>query len=409
MTTLPIVIVGGGQAGGWAAKTLRDEGYGGPLVLIGDELHPPYERPPLSKSVLAGTAAHESTHLFKSQFFAGLALDWRAGRRAMALDRSAREVRLDDGTTVRYRQLLLCTGGHARVPDLDVPSGDGLHVLRSLDDALALQARLVAGHRLLVVGGGWIGLEVAATARTKGMDVHVAEALDRPCARVLPPAIAARLVALHEAHGVTFSFRARIVRLDRVDGSRLRATFADGTHVDADTVVAGLGLVANDALARTAGLACANGILVDARCATADPAIFAAGDVAVASNRWAAAPLRLESWQNAQDQGIAAARAMLGHDVRYDPVPRFWSDQYDVNVQIVGLPDTGCEIVERTDPSGPRVLVLALRDGRVRAAIGFNAGRDMRAARGWVERAATVDRAKFVDPAVDLRQVEAAG
>ena len=401
-----VVIVGGGQAGAWAAKTLRDEGFAGVLTLIGEEQHLPYERPPLSKAVLAGTAAADTTHIFKSDLFHGLGLDWRRGRRAVAIDRAARRVRLNDQTDVAYDRLLLCTGGRARALAVDTATGIHVHVLRSLDDALALKEKLQTCQRLLVVGGGWIGLEVAATARRQGVAVHVVEALERPCARILPAAISERLVALHARNGVKFSLGASLARLEAVADGAVRAVLAGGETIDADCIVAGLGMLANDALARAAGLACTNGILVDDRCATADPAIFAAGDVAVGANRWAEGLVRLESWQNAQDQGIAAAKAMLGQAVRYDPVPRFWSDQYDVNVQIVGLPNAGNEIVMREAPTGDRFLAFALQDWRVRAVIGFNAGRDMRPARTLVERAALVDPARLRDFGVDLARVE---
>jgi len=401
-----IVIVGGGQAAGWAAKTLRDQGYAGALALVGDEPHPPYERPPLSKAVLAGTAAAPQTHLFKGDLLAGLRLDWRRGRRALRLDRGTRTIVLDDGEVLSFDRLLIATGGRARPLPLDtvVP----IHTLRSLDDAQALRARLQPGARVLVIGGGWIGLEVAATACAAGLTAHVVESAARLCARVLPPELSARLHALHLRHGVGFSLGTEVRDLSPRNGA-VRATLRDGTHLDADVVVAGTGMLANDELARDAGLACAEGILVDARCATFDPAIFAAGDVARVQTRWAADPLRLESWQNAQDQGIAAAKAMLGHDIRYDPVPRFWSDQHGVNLQIVGLPALGDTLVLRGHLDQGPGLAFALRDGVVRAAVGFNAGREMRPARNLVEKGAVVDPARLADATVPLASVETAG
>ncbi len=396
-----IVIVGGGQAAGWAARTLRDSGFAGSIALVTDETHPPYERPPLSKAVLAGSAPPERTHLFKGDLLASLGLAWHRGRRAVSLDRVQRVVLLDDGTSLPFDRLLIATGGRARKLALD---GMPVHALRGLDDAVALRERIRTSSRLLVIGGGWIGLEVASTARAAGLQVHVVEAAPRLCARVLPAAISARLQALHERHGVGFSLATTIEHIDAA-GDGVRARLSSGATHAADLVVAGLGMTANDEIARNAGLACSEGILVNARCATADPAIFAAGDVALVNTRWSPAPLRLESWQNAQDQGIAAAKAMLGHDVRYDPVPRFWSDQHGVHLQIVGLPAAGDTLVTRGDLEHGPGLAFVLRDDVVRAAIGFNAGRDMRPARLLVETGARVDTARLMDSSASLVDV----
>ncbi len=397
-----IVIVGGGQAGGWAAKTLRDNGFAGRLVLVGNEAHPPYERPPLSKAVLAGAVPPEKTRLFKDALFDGLALDWRRGRRAQRIDRAAKRVHLDDGSDLAYDRLLICTGGRARPWDRNVPHGVAVLTLRTLDDALALRAHLGAGTRLLVVGGGWIGLEVAATARQQGVDVHVVEALPRLCARALPPVLSERLAAVHRGHGVGLSLGTTVERIEAIGSAGAGVTLANGEVLGADCLVAGLGMHANDELAREAGLECRHGIVVDHLCATSDPAIFAAGDVAVARNRWADDHVRLESWQNAQDQGIAAGLAMLDRLDRYDPVPRFWSDQYDLNIQIVGLAAADDRLVIRgRDTAGP-FIAFALRDGLVRAAIGFNAGREMRTARRLVETRAAIAPERLADPAADL-------
>ena len=403
MTPQRIVVVGGGQAGGWAVKTLRDGGYTGALTLVTDELHPPYERPPLSKAVLAGKVAPESTHLFKSEVLTGLALDWRRGRRAIALDTQRRALQLDDGVWLDFDRLLLATGGSARpLPTAGVP----VHTLRSLDDALALRARLRAGDRLLVIGGGWVGLEVASTARAAGLAVHVVESATRLCQRVLPPELGQTLLRLHLQHGVTFSLGASLTRLAAGADGCVHAELASGEHFEVEHVVAGIGMTVNDALARDAGLACANGILVDARCATSDAAIFAAGDVAVTRTRWLPDPVRLESWQNAQDQGIAAAKAMLGQDVHYDPLPRFWSDQHGMNLQIFGLPQPDDAIVWRGDPEHGPAMAFAVRGENLRAVVAFNAGRDLRQARTLVDRHARIDPMRLADPAVDLRTAE---
>ena len=392
-----IVIVGAGQAGGWAAKTLRDEGFAGEITLVGEEPHPPHARPPLSKSVLAGTADPAVTHLFKPPLLEGLRLDWRAGVSAVGIDRARREVYLRDAATVAYDRLLICTGGRARL--LDVPGVRDVRVgtLRSIEDAVALRAALQPGRTLLVIGGGWVGLEVAATARKIGLEVVVLEALPRLCARVLPPALSDALRALHVRHRVTICCPAAVTRFERGSDGRIVAVLGDGTSMTGDVAVAGIGLVPDDALARACGLACDRGILVDASCTTSDPCIFAAGDVAVLPGG-----IRLESWQNAQDQGIAAARAMLGLPVRYEPLPRFWSEQHDTMIQMLGLPGTGDDVVFRGDVAGNRFLAFALREGRVQAAVAFNAARDLRAAKSLIENHAVVDPAALADATSNL-------
>ncbi|MDO5683440.1 MAG: FAD-dependent oxidoreductase, partial [Propionibacteriaceae bacterium] len=344
-----IIIVGAGQAGGWAAATLRKEGYAGRVVLIGDEPHVPYERPPLSKAVLKGEAEPQHTHLMPADKFAELDLDFRSEVRVTAIDRAAREVELADGERIGYDKLILAMGGGART--LPVPGGDlpGVLTLRTLADAAQLKERLNDGARIVVVGGGWIGLEVAATARQAGADVTVVEAMDRLCQRSVPVVISDYLRRLHEGHGVDVRLGSGVQRIESAsngsDGNTtsgdasqgLRVELTDGTWLEADTVVAGIGLVPHLELAEAAGLELDGGIVVGPDTRTSDPDIFAAGDVAVAHNPWVGGRIRLESWQNAQDQGIAAAKAALGQDVTHEPLPWFWSDQYEVNLQLYGL------------------------------------------------------------------------
>ena len=397
-----IVILGAGQAGGWAAKTLRAEGFAGTITLVGDEIHPPHERPPLSKAFLSSDAEPASTHLFQPPVLAALALDWRWGVPAKAIYRSERYVELQSGEQLPYDRLLLCMGGRARVLTSPGAEGANVHVLRSIDDAQRLRRSLVTARQVVVIGAGWIGLEVAAAATQIGASVHVVEASPRVCARVLPPRISALLQAMHERHGVRFSLERSVSGLQQRSGKTI-VSLDDGSSIIADCVVAGIGLVPNDELARAAGLACAGGIIVDRRCATSDPTILAAGDVAVAPNTCAGGPVRLESWQNAQDQGIAAARSALGLDAVYDPIPKFWSDQYDANVQMLGWPSAADDAVVRGDPATHRFVVFALEGARVRAAIAFNAGREMRPARRLIDT--DVDIGRLADPSIDLSNV----
>jgi 3-phenylpropionate/trans-cinnamate dioxygenase ferredoxin reductase subunit len=364
-----VLVIGAGQAGGWAAKTLREEGFGGEIVLVGEEAHPPHERPPLSKEVLLGLKPAESTYLWPG----GLAVDFRPRLRAVAIDRSARQVALSDGARLAYDRLVITTG--ARVRRLDRP---GAHYLRTIEDAAALRAALLRGGRVLVIGGGWIGLETAAAARKLGCAVTLVESAERLCARVLPPILSDYLKRLHERHGV-----------------ELRLGTA--ATPEADTVVVGIGVVPNVELAEAAGLAIANGIAVDAFGATSDPDIYAAGDVASRDG------VRLESWANAQNQAIAAARSLLGRPTAHDEVPWFWSDQYDVNLQLAGLPSPGQEIVQRGRSEEDRFTLFFLAGGRLAAAAAVNNGRELRIAKRLIEAGRPVDPGALADESRPLQ------
>lgn len=401
-----IAIVGAGQAGGWAAQTLRSEGFGGRIVLIGDEAHRPYERPPLSKSVLAGEALPETTSLQKPEAFDALNVDWRPGVSATRIDSAARRLHLSGGDVVGYDKLILCTGGRARrlgIPGSELP---GVFTLRNLDDAAALGAALMPGRRLLVIGGGWIGLEVASTARRKGLEVTVVEAMQRLCERTVPSEISGYLLRLHASHGVHVELGMGIERLAQdADGNGLIATLADGRTLACDVVLAGIGLIANDELAREAGLRCEGGIVVDSQCRSSDPDILAAGDVAVWHCERAGRRMRLESWQNAQEQGIAAARSALGIAVDHQPLPWFWSDQYGINLQIFGMPAPGHRAVVRGDMESDSFVVFFLDGGKVAAALGPNAARDLRFARRLIERGTEVTPEQLADLQVPLSRL----
>jgi len=403
--TATIVIVGAGQAGGWAAQTLRKEGFAGRLVLIGDELHPPHERPPLSKAVLAGESVPQSTWLQKSDAFDALALEWRRGTQVKRIDGAAKRLELADGEMLAYDKLILCTGGRARtlpIPGADAP---GVHTLRTIEDALRLAPLLQAGRQVVVVGGGWIGLEVAATARQKGADVVVVEAQSRLCERTVPSEISEHLLALHRTHGTRVLLGAGVAGFGSTDDGRSAVTLADGKVLACDAIVVGVGLVPNDELARDAGLDCDGGVIVDARCRTSDPDILAAGDVAVADNPWAGRRLRLESWQNAQEQGIAAARSALGLEVDYRPLPWFWSDQHGMNLQIYGIPMPSMRVVLRGVAGSDSFILFYLDGDVVKAAIGPNAARDLRFARRLIEQRKPVDPQRLADTGVPMSKL----
>jgi 3-phenylpropionate/trans-cinnamate dioxygenase ferredoxin reductase subunit len=403
MSTDTIVIIGAGQAGGWAAKTLRAEGYAGRIVLIGAERHPAHERPPLSKAVLAGAAAPETTHLFKPDEHAALNLDFRAETRATRIDRTGKRVTLESGESIPYDKLIVTTGGTAR--RLPIPGGDlpRVHYLRTIDDSAAIRAALGPGKKLAVIGGGWIGLEVAATARKLGTSVTVIEALDRLCARTVPPGISAFLRTRHEREAVEIRLGVGVKAIE--DRGRLAILLADGSTVEADAVVAGIGLEPDVALAREAGLTVDNGIVVDEQCRTSDPDIFAAGDCVNTPLPCLGRRVRLESWANAQNQAIVAAKAALGREERYDELPWFWSDQYDVNLQILGLPARWPEPVVRGDPASGSFSHFYLDGERIAAIVSVNAPRDLRAAKKLVQTRKPVSAASLADPAVQLQRL----
>ena len=390
MTIGNIVIVGAGQAGAWVARSLRDGGHTGPVILIGDELHAPYERPPLSKEILLGSGTAEELTLLDHDECASLDIETRLGTRVEGIDRPARRLRLSGGEELSYDKLVLCTGGHARRLDLPGLDDPRVHTLRTLDDALRLKAALseTPGH-VVVVGGGWIGLEVAASARSLGCEVTVFESADRLCARSVTPDVSAALQKLHEAQQVNVLLSTQLSTVTPTeDGFSL--TLSSGKRLDCRHIIVAAGLVANDALARDAGLTCANGIVVDTQCRTSDPDIHAAGDVAILETSLPGTRLRLESWQNAQDQGMAVAQAILGRDVSYRPVPMVWSQQYDRFIQIAGHVNAGTLVAERPAGVDGSLRFYLADDTTVLGAIGMNAGRDFRFARQLVERSCRI-------------------
>jgi len=396
-----IVVIGGGQAAGWIVKTLRKEGFDGRLVMIADEIHLPYERPPLSKAVLAGEADIDTVRLVKPDDFDALNIEAWQPDTATSIDREQRIVRTLSGREVQYDRLVIATGGAARrLPDALVKTSS-IAYLRTLDEAVALGERLRASQHVLVIGGGWIGLEVAATARKLGVAATVVEGAPRLCARSVPPAISDFLVELHRANGVDVRLDSGLVSLDdNADG--VRATLADGTTLDADFAVAGIGLAPHTALAQAAGLAIADGIVVDHFGATSDPRVFACGDVANHPSAWLKRRVRLESWANAQNQAISTAKALLGTFEPYADIPWFWSDQYDVNLQILGDIPNDAQLVVRGDLPGKRATLFYVEDSAIRGAIAINTPRDLKLARKWMNQGRTVDLAILTDASTAL-------
>jgi 3-phenylpropionate/trans-cinnamate dioxygenase ferredoxin reductase subunit len=397
-----IVIIGAGQAGAQAVATLRAEGFAGALTLVGDESFPPYQRPPLSKAYLAGTFDRERLFLKPSAFYAEADCGLITDSAATGIDRNARTVALADGRSLPYDRLLLATG--SRVRRMEVPGAElgGIHYLRSIADVDRLRASFAKGKRLAVVGGGYIGLEVAAVAVKHGLEVTVFESLDRVMARAVSPAISGFYERTHREAGVRFALNTGV---DAFEGEQhLTAVRAGGRSQAADIALVGIGIVPNSELANAAGLACDDGIMVDSCAQTKDPAIFAAGDCTRHIGR-DGAPIRLESVQNAIDQAKHAALAMLGRPTPYREVPWFWSDQYDLKLQIAGLAREGDLLVRRGDPAARKFAVFHLRDGRIAAVEAVNAAPEYIMGRKLIADGVSVDPARLADVSIPMKSV----
>lgn len=401
--TSTILIIGGGQAGAQAIDTLRREGYAGRLVLVGDEPHLPYQRPPLSKQYLAGELPADRLPFRHRPFYDGHRVELELGRAVLRIDRNARCAMLAGGAEVPYDRLLLCTGARARAltcPGAELP---GVHYLRGLDDADAIRAGLKPGARVIIIGGGYIGLETAAGARKFGCTATVLEMTDRIMSRVVAPSVSEYFAEEHRAHGVEIVCNTRVVRLE---GTRSveRVVCADGSSHAADMVVVGVGAVPNTELAVEAGLACENGILVDEFCRTSDPAIFAAGDCTNHPSPHFRTRVRLESVDNAFEQAKSAALNLLDRPTVHDRVPWFWSDQFDNKLLIVGLSQGSDRQILRGDPASRAFSVCYLKGGELIALEAVNHSKDYMAARKMIAERARPDPAKLADPGVALKE-----
>ncbi len=402
------VIIGAGHAGGRAAEAMRQAGFAGEIVVIGEEPHVPYERPPLSKELLTGDEGPDKTFLNPPEFYADNAIDLRLNARAVRIDRAGHRVLVAGGDAVDYGKLLIATGG--RVRHLACKGADlaGIHTIRTIDDSLSLRPRLTEGARVVVIGGGFIGLEVAASARTRGAHVTVVELADQVLARVADPAVGDLVADLHRSRGVHVMTGATVERLDG-NGRVAEVICTDGETVAADVVVVGIGILPNQEIAADAGLEVANGIVADAFGQTSDPDIFAAGDVAFHYNPILGRHLRLESWENAQLGAIAVARNMVSDPQPYAAVPWFWSDQFDLNLQVVGAPETWDRLVTRGDPETGRSVIFYMDGAHVCGATAFNQGREARPLRRMVESSAAFTDAELADESLRLRDLAARG
>jgi len=404
MAAQTIVVIGAGQAGYWAARTLRSQGHDGPLLLIGAEPHPPYERPPLSKHVLRGDAEPDSAWLTTPETLAELQIEFLPESTAAAIDRAAHSIALRNGRRIGYDRLLLTTGARPRRLDLPGERDAPVFYLRDIADSLTLRARLAPGARVLVIGGGLIGLEAAAAAAARGCRVTVIEAAERPMARVVGQAVSAFIAGLHRAHGTILLTNARPERIESAGGT-CRVVCDDGRHCEGDLIVVGVGIVPSVEIAAAAGLAAANGLWVDEHCRTEDPDIWAAGDVTNHWNPLLGRRLRLETWQNAQNQAIAAARNMLGAAAPYAEIPWGWSDQLGVNLQLLGAPLSFDHAIARGDPAGGSFSVFYLEGGKIAGLSAVNAPKDVAVVRRLMATGAAVDARVLADPAAPLRSL----
>lgn len=398
-----LVIVGASQAGGRAAQAARATGFGGRIVLIGEEEWIPYERPPLSKQLLKADESIERVQLHPRSFYEEKQIELRLGEPVSSIDRTARQVRVG-GEVFKYDRLLLATG--ARVRKLPLPGADlpGIFYLRTIQDSHAIRARLKDKPRVVVIGGGFIGLEAAASARACGCTVTVLEAADRLMGRAVAQEVGSHFVELHKKHGTDVRLGVQIVRFEG-SGKLERVLFADGSALDCDLLIVGIGIVPNVELAAEAGVVVDNGIVVDEHGRTSDPDIYAAGDVANQPNAWAGRRLRLESYQNAQDQGMAVGRNMAGENHIHNDRLWVWSDQYETNLQMIGVPSAWDQLVYRGDPASGSFTVFYLHERKIVGVNAINNGREVRILERLMASGISVAPDQLADMGVNLRKL----
>jgi 3-phenylpropionate/trans-cinnamate dioxygenase ferredoxin reductase subunit len=397
-------IVGASLAGATAATSLREEGFDGRIVLVGEEDERPYERPPLSKSYLQGESEREKIYVHPLDWYAAHDVDLRLGTRVTRIDPATRRVTLADGPQLAYDKLLLATGSSPRrlpVPGADL---DGVLYLRTVRDSERIKGTLGSASRLVVIGAGWIGLEVTAAARLAGVEVTVVETLELPLLRVLGREVAEIFAALHRDNGVDLRFGAQVQEITGRDGRVTGARLADGGHVDAEAVVVGVGITPNTELADAAGLRVDDGIVVDDHLRSSDADIYAAGDVASAFHPLFGRHIRVEHWANALNQPRSAAKAMIGGDAVYDRVPYFFTDQYDLGIEYSGYVEPGGydEVAFRGDRDGGEFIAFWLADGRALAGMNVNVWDVTDDIQALVRSGHPVAKGRLVDPDVPL-------
>jgi 3-phenylpropionate/trans-cinnamate dioxygenase ferredoxin reductase subunit len=403
-TDQTFVIVGASLAGAKAAETLRDEGFDGRVVLIGSEHERPYERPPLSKDYLRGEVGREKVYVHDEGFYGGHDIELRLGRTAVGLDSAGSAVTLDDGERLRYDRLLLATGAEPRRLAIPGAQLEGVLYLRSVEDSDALRERLDRGGSVVVVGAGWIGSEVAASARQRGLDVTLVEPAGVPLERVLGPEVGAIYRDVHADHGVRMLMGTGVAAFEG-DTAVERVRTDGGRELECDLVVVGIGVLPRTQLAAQAGLATDDGILVDEHLQTGVPGVFAAGDVANAHHPFYGERVRVEHWANALHQGPVAARAMLGRPAAYDRIPYFFSDQYDVGMEYAGFAREWDRVVFRGDPATRELIAFWLSGDRIVAGMNVNVWDVTDTIQRLIRERVTVDDRRLADPGVPLEEL----
>ena len=407
MTTF--VIVGGGLAGAKAAETLRGEGFDGAVVLLGSEPERPYERPALSKGFLLGKDTRDSVFVHSTDWYAQNNVDLRTGVTVAMIDPAAHLATFDGGT-IAYDKLLLATGSSARRIDIPGAGLGNVFYLRTLPESEALRAAFTPEARVVVVGAGWIGLETAAAARTAGASVTIVAPQATALYRQLGPELGAKFTELHRSHGVEFRFgesAAELLAAGPGSGQVGSVVTTSGAELPADVVVAAIGIVPNDGLAKSAGLEVDNGVVTDSALRTSAPDIFAAGDVASSYHPLLGRHLRMDHWSNALNGGKAVAISMLGQPLEYDRVPYFYSDQYDLGMECAGLPSPGAydQVVYRGDSDTLEFIAFWLKDGRLIAGMNVNVWDVNDDIQGLVRSGKPLDTARLTDPAIPLAEV----
>jgi 3-phenylpropionate/trans-cinnamate dioxygenase ferredoxin reductase subunit len=398
------VIVGASLAGAKAAETLREEGFDGRVVLVGSEDKRPYERPPLSKNYLRGEVGREKVYVHDEGYYAEHDIELRLGRTAVSLDTSSSELELDDGALLRYDRLLLTTGAEPRRLSIPGAELDGVLYLRSFQDSDTLRERLDRGGAVIVVGAGWIGTEVAASARQRGLEVTVLDPASVPLERVMGTEVGAIYSDIHTDQGVQMLMGTGVEAFEG-DGAVERVRTSDGRELECDFAVVGVGVEPRTWLAAQAGIAVDNGILVDEHLQTSAPGVFAAGDVANSHHPFYGERIRVEHWANALNQGPAAARTMLGHDTPYERLPYFFSDQYDVGMEYSGFARSWDRVVFRGDPATREFVAFWLVDDRIVAGMNVNVWDVTDPIKRLISERVTVDDRALSDPDLPLEEL----
>ncbi len=403
-----VIIVGAGHAAGQAATSLRQKKYAGEIVMIGDEAYAPYQRPPLSKAFLAGELALERLYFKPENFYPDHDVALRLNTRVTRINPQAHTVTTADGDTLEYSKLILATGSRAR--ELPIPGNDlaGVHYLRSIADVAAMQDGFVAGRKIVIVGGGYIGLEVAAVGVKRGLEVTVLETESRVMNRVVAREISQFFQTMHAEEGARLELGRRVQQINGADGKVVSVSCADGFTVEADMVVIGIGIIPNVELAEAAGLNCSDGIVVDEYCQTSDADILAIGDCTRHPNGLLGRHLRLESVHNAIEQGKTAALNIIGEPAPYNQVPWFWSDQYNVKMQIAGMSDVYEQFVVRGDPATRSFAAFYLQQGKIVAVDAINSPREFMLGKKLVAAGATIPVTDLIDTSKDFKEMATA-